>query len=134
MTEDGKPEFLDGRANFVDLWLLKDSAWKMARVLSFNHHPAPYENKLVEITLPRNRLDKLAGIYNGPQSGKVTVLRENDSLVLQTDKDRFVLYAESEDSFFAKERPLKFQFVMKDGKVSKMVVRENGAVAEELSR
>lgn len=34
-----KPEFLDGRARFVSLWLLKDGAWKMARLLSFDHGP-----------------------------------------------------------------------------------------------
>jgi hypothetical protein len=34
-----KPEFLDGRARFVTLWLLKDGAWKMARLLSYDHGP-----------------------------------------------------------------------------------------------
>ena len=34
-----KPEFLDGRARFVSLWLLKDGAWKMARLLSYDHGP-----------------------------------------------------------------------------------------------
>jgi Domain of unknown function (DUF4440) len=36
----GKPEFLDGRARFLSLWLLKDGAWKMARLLSYDHGPA----------------------------------------------------------------------------------------------
>jgi hypothetical protein len=35
-----KPEFLDGRARFVSLWLLKDGAWQMARLLSYDHGPA----------------------------------------------------------------------------------------------
>lgn len=35
-----RPEFLDGRARFTHLWLLKDGAWKMARVLSYDHGPA----------------------------------------------------------------------------------------------
>jgi hypothetical protein len=34
-----KPEFLDGRARFVTLWLLNDGAWKMARLLSYDHGP-----------------------------------------------------------------------------------------------
>ena len=34
-----KPEFLDGRARFVSLWLLEGGAWKMARLLSFDHGP-----------------------------------------------------------------------------------------------
>jgi hypothetical protein len=32
-----KPEFLDGRARFLTLWLLQDGAWKMARLLSYDH-------------------------------------------------------------------------------------------------
>jgi hypothetical protein len=35
-----KPEFLDGRAKFMDLWTLKDGTWKMSRILSFDHGPA----------------------------------------------------------------------------------------------
>ena len=38
MTEKGKPEYHSGAANFAQLWLLKNGEWKMARVLSYNHH------------------------------------------------------------------------------------------------
>ena len=40
ILDKGKPERLDGRARFTHLWLLRDGAWKMARVLSYDHGPA----------------------------------------------------------------------------------------------
>lgn len=43
----GKEEFLDGLARFTHLWQYKEGYWKMARVLSYDHGPAPagFENK-----------------------------------------------------------------------------------------
>ena len=38
IIEKGK-EHLDGHANFTHLWLFKDGAWKMSRILSFDHRP-----------------------------------------------------------------------------------------------
>lgn len=41
VNQKGKPEFRDGLAKFFHVWLLKDGAWKMARVVSYDHKPAP---------------------------------------------------------------------------------------------
>ena len=40
VLEKGKPERLDGRAKFTHTWILKDGAWKMHRILSYDHGPA----------------------------------------------------------------------------------------------
>ncbi|WP_291907285.1 nuclear transport factor 2 family protein [Chitinophaga sp. CB10] len=40
ITEDGKPEYADGKSRFEMLWLLKDGQWKVARVFSYDHGPA----------------------------------------------------------------------------------------------
>ncbi|MEO6221447.1 MAG: nuclear transport factor 2 family protein [Ginsengibacter sp.] len=38
ITQNGKPEFQSGVANFTQLWQLKNGVWKMTRILSYNHH------------------------------------------------------------------------------------------------
>ena len=40
IVQKGK-ERLDGLAKFTHLWILRDSSWKMERILSFDHGPAP---------------------------------------------------------------------------------------------
>jgi hypothetical protein len=46
-------------------------------------------------------------------------------------QQKFVLQPESENVFFTAERDLTFEFVKTGTKVSKIVVREHGAVVEE---
>ncbi|HEV8592420.1 MAG TPA: nuclear transport factor 2 family protein [Pyrinomonadaceae bacterium] len=40
VKQKGKPEFLDGHAQFMQLWLFKNGEWKMSRILSYDHGPA----------------------------------------------------------------------------------------------
>jgi hypothetical protein len=40
-----KPEFLDGHANFTHLFLKRGNDFKMARILSFDHHAAKAQTK-----------------------------------------------------------------------------------------
>ena len=134
VTANGKPEYPDGHANFSQLWLLKDGVWKMARILSYNHHAAEYENKRKEIVVPAARIDRLTGTYTSAQSGKIEAVRRNTTLVLKTNNQEFILYSLSDHLFFAKDRDLTFEFIMDtNGKPLKMVVTENGAKADELT-
>jgi len=132
IKEKGKNEYVDGLAKFTHLWILKDSIWKMYRLISYDHGPAPYINKRKEIQLPASVLNQFEGKYKGPQTGIITVKRREGLLVLSFANTQMLLYPESNNSFFTKERDLSFEFVKDDkGNVFKLVVREHGAITEE---
>ena len=128
ITTDGKPEFLDGQALFMDLWLLKNGTWKMARIISYNHHPAEYQ----EIEAPPEKLDALTGSYLSPQFGAVSVERKDSILLLKAGNETYNLYPKSYTEFFTKGRDLVFKFVMSSSKPEKIMVYEHGVVADEV--
>lgn len=133
INDNGQPEYRDGLADFFHVWLLKDGTWKMARVISYAHRDAPHENKRKEMALPPDVLDRYVGKYNGPQSGKLVVSRENNLLILTLGDKKFALHPESESIFFTTDRDLTFEFATQGAKVSEIVVREHGAIVEEAS-
>lgn len=134
ITQDDKPEFLDGDANFTHLWLLKNNVWKMTRILSYNHHAATYVNTKKEIQLSYAKLDKLTGTYSSTQSGKLKLKRQDGVLILYDDKNSYTLYPQTEISFFTKDRDLVFNFILDaSGKPEKMIVQEHDAIADELT-
>jgi hypothetical protein len=133
ITEKDKPEYHSGIANFTQLWLLKKGGWRMARILSYNHHAPGYVNTRKEIELPVWKLDRLTGTYKSAQFGKVTVVRQNKILLLTAGKDSYMLYAQTETSFFTRDHDLVFQFLEDaKGKPLKILVKENNTVADEL--
>jgi hypothetical protein len=133
--EKGKSERLDGYGKFTDVWVLRDNVWKMSRILSYDHGPAPYVNKRKVVKLGGNVLDQFAGKYLAPQSGVCEVQRETDRLHLLIGDQKYILYPQSDNFFFVKDRDLTFEFVKdQKGGISKFAVRENGNVVEEAVR
>jgi len=133
ISDNGKPEVLTGHARFMNLWLLKDGEWKMARILSYDHNPVAYVNKRKEIVLSENELNQFTGNYKSANFGNMSVVIENKNLILKTSNQNFALYPETKNIFFSKERDLTFEFVKKDNKMEKMIVRENGNIVEEVA-
>ncbi|WP_207432216.1 nuclear transport factor 2 family protein [Sabulibacter ruber] len=130
--QKGEQEFLAGVAKFANLWLLQDNTWKMARVFSYDHGPAPYQNSRKAISLPVGMLSQFIGEYDGPTAGRLTIQQEDSALILLTNHQKIALHPETQNRFFARERDLTFEFISGNGKAaSKMVVRENGNVVEE---
>jgi hypothetical protein len=131
INDNGKQEYRDGMAKFFHVWLLKDGTWKMARIVSYDHHDAPHENKRQETTIAPQVLEQYLGKYDAPKTGTLVVTRDNNLLNLTIGDKTYVLHPESETVFFTTDRDLTFEFVREGTRVSKIVVREHGAVVEE---
>lgn len=131
ILEKGKEARLDGLAKFTHVWILSDNVWKMSRILSYDHRPVPYVSQRKVVMQADKILDQFIGQYGAPQSGTCNVQRENDLLHLIFGDQKYILYPQSDNSFFTKEQDLTFEFD-KDGKgnVLNMTVRENGKIVE----
>jgi len=132
ILENDKEGRLDGLARFSHVWLLKDSIWKMARILSYDHGPASYINKKKEISISNKDIDQFVGNYRGPKTGSINIQREKDLLRVSIQNKTFVIHAESKNRFFVKDRDLSFEFIknQKNG-VSKLQVWEQKKMVEE---
>ncbi|MGG9961160.1 hypothetical protein [Ferruginibacter sp. SUN106] len=132
ITEKGKKERLDGWAKFTHTWTLQNGVWKMARLLSYDHKPAPYINKRTFTKISTTILDAYAGEYKSSAVSNMTIKRENQYLIQIINGKKFAIYPETSTLFFSKERDLTFEFLTQKNKSRKIVVRENGEIVDEM--
>lgn len=135
VQETGKPEHLDGQAEFTSVWKLDDGQWRMHRVLSYDHGPVPYTPPPVTMTLSSSTLAAYTGRYRSSRIGDILVSIEGDHLKLTASSFVATLYPETRNRFFAMERDLRFEFESSEhGNVQSLAVYENGTVSERASR
>lgn len=133
-VSDGKKETLDGYGKFTQLWKFENNVWKMSRILSYDHGPAPYINKRKEITVAGKILKQYEGEYTSPKADRVTINVDLNTLKISTANLQLTVYPETQNKFFAKDRDLEFEFLYDKEKKMKMVVYEKGNVVEEVTR
>jgi hypothetical protein len=133
VRQDGKPEQLDGQADFTNLWQSVDGHWRMRRIFSYAHGPVPYTPPATHLTLPPPALAAFAGRYRGANVGDIVVTVDGDGLKLTAGKLVVGLRAETPTRFFALERDLRFDFSAVAGKPA-LSVYENGKVVETATK
>jgi hypothetical protein len=129
-TEKGKADC--GTFRFMHVWQQKNKQWKITRVISYGHVP-PAHNYRKAVKLPLSTLDLYSGKYRGPQTGDIVVKSGQDHLILLIKDKEFLIYPETETLFFTKERDLTFDFENIKTINARIIVRENGQVAEEFT-
>ena len=137
VREPDKPERLDGQAKFTTVWLLTDAGWKMGRILSYDHGPAPYVNTRRAVAVPPALLDALVGEYRAEHSGILHIRRADGFLLMSFDNGdpELTVYPANAKEFFLTDRDVTFEFVDLPGNGAvTMRVRENGTVVEQATR
>lgn len=134
VSESGKPEHLDGQADFTVVWQSVNGHWQMRRILSYSHGPAPYTPPATHLHLTPAALAAFAGHYRG-EHADIVVKTETDGLVLTASPMTVHLRAASPTRFFALERDLQFEFApAQNGRSPRLDVYEGGKKVEAARR
>lgn len=128
----GGPEVPGGRARFTHMLLLKDGAWRVSRVLSYDHAAPHVVNTSTEVRLAAPVLERLAGTYKAKDNMILKVKSAGNHLMVDAGGATFELLPLSNTTFFMKTRDIKVAFsVDAAGKGHGLVVREHGAIVAE---
>jgi len=124
-------EFLDGRAKYTHIWKNTSTGWKLSRILSYDHRAPGLDKKRVVVSPAV--LSRYEGTYTGSQTKNLTISAIEDRLILNSEGAEFAVFPTSESTFSPEQGRLTFEFVLGSrNSVEKIIVRENGNVAEEL--
>ena len=135
VSESGKPEHLDGQADFTVVWQSVDGQWQMRRILSYSHGPAPYTPPAAHLHLSPAALAAFAGHYRGGHAQDIVVNAEEDGLILTASPMTVHLRAASPKRFFALERDLQFEFApARNGHSPTLDIYEGGKKVETATR
>lgn len=133
IKEPGKEIYKSEVAQFTHLWIKEETAWKLTRVLSYDHKPPINNIKGIEVA--PELLNRYAGNYKAPQTGNITISIKNNVMHLNAGKMQTDLIAKSTTLFAHPQAPIELKFIANpDGSIQKFIVLENGKAVEEAKR
>ncbi len=89
--------------------------------------PTEAPKKRTEILLDSSTLDEYLGTYQLAPTLALVITREGNQLMTQaTGQGKIPIYAESKDNVFAKAMPADIQIMRTEGKVTGLVLKQNG--------
>lgn len=121
-----------GSGKMTALWKKESNAWKLARIISYDHQP------LAEVALPFETLNQYVGDYRLPD--RVVNIKREGKLLRATDMHNeepgwtAELLPESENSFYLKFENVVYEFVKSGTQVETLKIYENGKLIEEAKR
>ena len=131
ITEEGSPERPDSIARFTHVWKFADDEWRMSRVLSYDHRPAPVVVPDEAKDVTAETLARYAGEYETSQGGVITVTAQPNTLHVRFGQFSETIRPSSQTQFFHPQRPLTFEFALSDDdRVESLLVKENGNTVE----
>ena len=121
-----------GSGKMTALWKKEDNAWKLTRIISYDHQP------LAEVELTNEILDKYVGDYSLPDR-IVNIKREGKFLRATDIHDgkpgwNTLLFPESENSFYFNYENVVYEFIKSENHIETLNVYENGKLIEEAKR
>ena len=125
-------EKTDNYALFSHLWIIEEDHWKLKRVISYNHVAKDVVKETIIVS--KDILEPYIGNYL-TKTGEATISIKGNSLLLTSGEMIMEIKALSETLFTHPQAPLTFEFVKNnDENVSKIIVRENGKIVEEVKK
>lgn len=133
IKEANRDPYLTSTAKFTHLWLKENDKWKLKRVMSYDHQTPKMVANKQSITLSNQILDSYVGSYSG-QNVNAKISRKENALQMDSGDMQLIILPESENIFFANEAPLTFEFISVKEVITKMIVRENGKIVDEVKK
>jgi len=125
--QKGMHSFGNTKASYSHLWLLEKKEWKLARVVSYNHHKFQNSSKNNYIKLATTDLEKYVGNYEFSPEFVLTIKIKNGALYGESQGQGVKINCYEKNKFIDEEQTHDLEFLVdKKGVVSGLLMKGDG--------